>query len=169
MRITDGNSWVVSPAGIIDEPLHHRRFGGGINQLDCRIRPEPAAQQIDVAPQCGVSTDPNQSKRIARLLTTVREHRPQQSRKREQDCDGLCADDIHNLARADPLRIEEVNAGAREQRGYGVSHADDGAKRGQGQKPVLGVDMRGVYGLRNTLQKKAGRASSNTWPNQLPG
>jgi len=26
------------------------------------------------------------------------------------------------------LRIEEVNAGAREQRGYGVSHADYGAK-----------------------------------------
>ena len=137
-RIADGNSRVVSPAGHIDEPLHHRRFSGGINQLDCRLRREPAAQQIDVAPQRGVSTDPNQSKGIARPLTTVRDHRPQQSRKREQDGDGLCADDIHNLARAGALRIEEVNAGAREQRGHGVSHADDGAKRGQGQKPVLG-------------------------------
>ena len=117
------------------------------------LRPEPAAQQIDVAPQCGVSTDPNQSKGIARLLSTVRDHRSQQSRKREQDCDGLGADDIQNLARADPLRIEEVNAGAREQRGHGVSHADDGAKRGQGQKPVLDVDVRGVYGLGDTLQK----------------
>jgi hypothetical protein len=53
--------------------------------------------------------DSNQSKGIARPLTTLRHHRPQQSWKREQDCDGLCADDIHNLARAGALRIEEVN------------------------------------------------------------
>ena len=114
-RIADRNSRVVSAAGIIDEPLHHRRFGGGVNQLDCCLRPEPGAQQIDIAPQCGVSTDANQSKGIARPLTTVREQRPQQSREREQDCDGLCADDIQNFARAGALRIEEVNTGACEQ------------------------------------------------------
>jgi hypothetical protein len=46
-----------------------------------------------------------------------------------------------------------MNTGTREQRGYGVSDADDGAKRGQGQKPVLGIDVRCVYGLGNALQK----------------
>src|SRR5450432_1553614 len=60
---------------------------------------------------------------------------------------------IQNIARAGALQIEKVNAGARQQRGYGVSHADYGAKRGQGQKPVLGIDMRGVYGLSDALQK----------------
>src|ERR1700688_4492755 len=30
-RIADGNSRVVSAAGIIDEPLHHGCFSGGIN------------------------------------------------------------------------------------------------------------------------------------------
>jgi len=29
---------------------------------------------------------------------------------------------------------------------------DNGAKRGQGQKPVLGIDMRRVYGLGDALQ-----------------
>ena len=51
------------------------------------------------------------------------------------------------------LRVEEVNAGARQQRGHGVAHADDRAERGQGQQPVLGVDMRGVDGLGHALQQ----------------
>ena len=152
-RIADGNPRLVSAPGNIDKPLHHRRLGGGINQLDCCLRREPAAQQIDVAPQRGVSTDPNQSKGIAQPLPTLRDYRPQQRRKREQDGDGLVADDIQNLSRAGELRIDEVNAGAREQRGYGVAHADYGAQRGQGQKPIRGVDMRGVYGLGDALQK----------------
>ena len=152
-RIADGDAGIVAPAGVIDEPLHHRRFSGGIDQLDMRLRREPTAEQIDVAPQRGVATDPNQSKSTAGARSTGRDHRPQQSRKSEQDCDRLRADHIQNLARAGALRIEEVNAGAREQRGHGVSHADDGAKRGQGQKPVLGVDMRGVDGLGHALQK----------------
>src|SRR6185436_4160676 len=72
-RTADGNSRVVSAAGHIDEPLHHRRFSSGINHLDCRLLLEPTAEQIDVAPQRGVSPDSNQSKGVARPLTTVRD------------------------------------------------------------------------------------------------
>jgi hypothetical protein len=61
--------------------------------------------------------------------------------------------DIDDALRAGVLQIEEVDTGAREQRGDGVSHADNGAQRGQGQKPVLGVDVRGVDGLADALQK----------------
>src|SRR5262245_60712801 len=46
-----------------------------------------------------------------------------------------------------------MNTGTREQGGYGVSDTDNGTKRGQGQKPVLGIDVRCVYGLDNALQK----------------
>ena len=76
---------------------------------------------------------------------------------------------FYNLARAGALRIEEVNAGAREQRGHGVSHADDGAQRGQRQKSVLGVDMRGVDGLGHALQKISLTVDDALRPAGAPG
>jgi hypothetical protein len=45
-RVADGNSRVVRAAGIIDETLHHRRFRGGIDQLDCRVRDRPQPETL---------------------------------------------------------------------------------------------------------------------------
>src|SRR6266508_4148843 len=72
-RTANGKSGIATAAGAIDEPLHHRCFSGGINHLDCGVRREPTAEQIDVAPQRGVATDSNQPKGIARTLATVRD------------------------------------------------------------------------------------------------
>jgi hypothetical protein len=62
-----------------------------------------------------------------------------------------------------------VNTGARKQRGYGVSHADNGAKRGQSQKPVLCIDMRSVYGLGDALQNVPLAVYYAFWPAGAPG
>ena len=61
-------------------------------------------------------------------------------------------EDFLGLRLVSAFEIDEVNASPREKCGYGVSHADNSTKRGEGQKPVFGIDMRSVYGLGNTLQ-----------------
>ena len=109
-RIADGNAGVVTPAPVVDEPLQHRRFRGGVDQLDGGLRREPRAQRFDVAPQRRVSAHTDQPQRGFRAFSTSRNDGSQKSRKREQDGDGLRADHVQYLARADALRIEEVNA-----------------------------------------------------------
>ena len=76
---------------VVDEPLHHRRFGGGVDQLDRGVRREPRAHQVDVAPQRRVAADPDQPKRASARRSPSRDNRSQQRRKREQDGDGLAS------------------------------------------------------------------------------
>ena len=61
-RIADGDAGILAPASVVDEPLQHRRFCGGVDQLDMRPRCEPRAQQVDVAPQRRVAAHANQPK-----------------------------------------------------------------------------------------------------------
>src|SRR5262245_16250829 len=49
-RIANGYASVLTPACVGHEPLHHRRFRRGVDQLDVCLRRKPRAQRLDVAP-----------------------------------------------------------------------------------------------------------------------
>ncbi len=121
-RIADGNPGIVGAAIPVDKPLHHRGFGGGVDRLDRSLGPKPAAQQIEVAPQRRVPAHPDQSKRGAGPLAAGCSDRPQEGGKCEQDRDRLVANDVEDIAGPDALRIQQVDAAAREQPGQGVAH-----------------------------------------------
>src|SRR5688572_3556254 len=168
-RIADWNAGIFASARVVDEPLQHRCFCGSVDQLDIGPRREPGAQQVDVAPQRGVAAYTNQPKCGPGVFCTGGDDRSQESREREQDRNGLCADHFRNLARAGVLRVEKVNTCPCQQCRHDVAHPDDRARRGESQKSVLCVDVRGVDGLSHALQEVSLTVDDALWTTGTPG
>jgi len=82
-RIADRNSRIVLGRTVPDEPLHHRRLGGGVHQLNQRAGRHPIAQQRNVAPQRRVAADSHQAQVIAGAGLTALDDGAQQRREAE--------------------------------------------------------------------------------------
>src|SRR5688572_359046 len=168
-RIADWNAGIFASERVVDEPLQHRCFCGSVDQLDIAPPREPGAQQVDVAPQRSVAAYANQAKGGRGVFCAGGDNRSQECREPERDRNRLCADHLRNLARAGALRVEEVNACPCHQRRHDVAHPDDRARRGESQKSVRCVDVRGVNGLSHALQEVSLTVDDALWPTGTPG
>ncbi len=98
------------------EPLHDRRLGRGIAELDAAVRRQPVAQRIDVAPQHRVAADPQHAQRGRRFAVAELHQRTQQRRHRIDHGDAAAREPVQDRARAGALDVDEMQRGAGQQR-----------------------------------------------------